>query len=106
MTKIFVSQNLSEVELFKDVLEQAGIPCMIKNQHTAGLAGEVPFAEVFPELWVERDGDYSIAEDILNDMSKGKTKGGTAWTCPKCGEKHTKEFSTCWNCGSDRKKEP
>ncbi len=48
MLKIFVSQILVEVESLKEILEQAGIPCTVKNQQGSSLAGEVPFAEVFP----------------------------------------------------------
>lgn len=50
MKKVLVSQNLVEIEVLKERLEQAGIPCTIKNQRSSSLAGEVPFAEVFPEL--------------------------------------------------------
>jgi hypothetical protein len=49
--KVFMSQNLFEVEMRKERLE-AGIRCTIKNQRSSGLAGEIPFTEVFLELWV------------------------------------------------------
>ena len=66
MKKVFVSQSLVEVEMRKECLEQAGIRCMIKNQRSSSLAGEIPFTEVFPELWVQ-DEDYDRARRLLEE---------------------------------------
>ena len=43
-----MSQILVEAESLKEILEQAEISCTVKNQQGSSLAGEVPFAEVFP----------------------------------------------------------
>ena len=102
MKKLFVSQSLVDVETRKELLEQAGILCTVKNQQGSSLAGEVPFAEVFPELWVIRDEEYPKAKDLLEEWEKGVGSGSSAWTCPRCGEHHTGQFSTCWNCGEER----
>lgn len=102
MIKIFVSQSLPEVESLKNIMEQAEIPCNIKNQQTAGLAGEVPFVEVFPELWVLRNEDLGKAKDILENWSKAKPVQDKEWICPNCRETIEKEFTTCWNCGTDQ----
>ncbi len=57
MVKLLVSHSLVEIESLKNRLEQAGIACFVKNQYASNLAGEVPFAEVFPELWVVNEED-------------------------------------------------
>lgn len=67
MKKVFVSPNLIEVEMRKERLEQAGIRCMIKNQRSSGLAGEIPFTEVFPELWVIQNEEYDRARQLLEE---------------------------------------
>ena len=103
MIKLFVSQSLVEVETRKEVLEQAGILCTVKNQQGSSLAGEVPFAEVFPELWVIHDDDFPQAKKILGEWTQDATSAGSSWTCSRCGEHHTGEFSACWKCGQDRK---
>ena len=59
MKKLYVSQSLVDVESRKELLDQAEIPCLIKNQRSAMLGGEVPFVEVFPELWVLQDKDLN-----------------------------------------------
>jgi rubrerythrin len=102
MQKLFVSQMLVEVESLKDVLEQEGILCTIKNQQGSSLAGEVPFAEVFPELWVVNNDDFSKAQEFLEHWREAQPAETTAWTCSSCGESHEKDFTSCWQCGKER----
>ena len=102
MRKLFVSQSLVDVETRKEVLEQEGILCTVKNQQGSSLAGEVPFAEVFPELWVINDDDFLKAQELLENWGKTAATIDAAWTCSSCGEHHTGEFSTCWKCGKDK----
>ena len=102
MLKLFVSQSLVEVETRKEVLEQEGILCTVKNQQGSSLAGEVPFAEVFPELWVINDDDFPRAQEFLENWSKAAATIDTAWSCSGCGEHHTGEFTTCWKCGKEK----
>jgi hypothetical protein len=102
MKKVFVSQNLVEVEMRKERLEQAGIRCMIKNQRSSGLAGEVPFTEVFPELWVIQDQNYDRARQLLEDGPILLPSNENCWTCAGCGERHEGQFVICWNCGQER----
>jgi len=102
MIKLFVSQILVEVESLKEMLEQQDIPCTIKNQQGSNLAGEVPFAEVFPELWVLNNEDFPTAKELLHDWQEAQPAETTPWTCSQCGESLTKEFTTCWKCETER----
>ena len=102
MLKLFVSPLLMEVESLKEILEQEEITCTVKNQQGSSLAGEVPFAEVFPELWVVNNDDFPQAQEILESLSQGQPAEVNAWTCKQCGETHEKDFTTCWKCGEDR----
>ncbi|GJL53808.1 MAG: hypothetical protein NPIRA02_09400 [Nitrospirales bacterium] len=102
MRKLFVSQSLIEVESRKDMLDQEGILCTIKNQQGSSLAGEVPFAEVFPELWVINDGEYARAKAILDQWDDASPSETSIWICVGCSECHTGEFTTCWKCGRER----
>ncbi|GJL65205.1 MAG: hypothetical protein NPIRA05_01760 [Nitrospirales bacterium] len=102
MYKLFVSNNLIEVESRKDILDQEGILCTIKNQQGSSLAGEVPFAEVFPELWVINDDEYPKAKEILDQWDEAALFEDLPWTCVGCDEQHSGEFTTCWKCGRER----
>jgi hypothetical protein len=102
MKKVFVSQNLVEVEMRKERLEQAGIRCTIKNQRSSGLAGEIPFVETFPEIWVLQDEDYDRVRQLLEEETELQESNHDLWTCPGYGERHESQFGTCWNCGQER----
>ncbi len=102
MKKVFVSQLLVDVESRKELLDQAGIPCMIKNQRSSGLGGEVPFAEVFPELWVLHEEDEVKAQEIFRDWEMATPTKNTEWTCNNCGESLEGKFTACWKCGQER----
>lgn len=87
--------------MLKDRFEQAGIPCTIKNQRASSLAGEVPFAEVFPELWVLRDEHFERAREMLEEQPIVGGKG-SPWICSGCGEQHDSAFTVCWKCGREK----
>mgnify|MGYP000191595336 CR=1 FL=1 len=101
MVKIYVSNSLIEVETRKEILEQEDILCIVKNQQGSSLAGEVPFAEVFPELWIINHDDFSRAQEILEKWEETSSPVASSWMCLSCGEQHDGEFTTCWKCGED-----
>jgi len=102
MKQVFVSQNLFEVEMRKERLEEAGIRCTIKNQRSSGLAGEIPFTEVFPELWVLQDAEYDRARQVLEEGVVLLPSSQDTWVCARCSERHESQFGTCWNCGQEK----
>lgn len=102
MKEVFVYQNLIEVEVRKERLEQAGIRCLIKNQRSSGLAGEIPFTEVFPEVWVIQDEDYDQARQMLKEGLVSLPLNQDSWICSGCGESHETQFAECWKCGRER----
>ena len=65
----------------------------------SGLAGEIPFAEVFPELWVIQDEDAYQARQVLDEELITQPSNPGDWICTGCGEHHESQFSECWMCG-------
>ena len=101
MIKLFTSPNFTEVGLLCGVLEENGIACQLKNERTASLAGEVPFTETWPELWVGPE-DEERARALLAAWRAANASPGEPWTCPRCGEEVEAQFSACWSCGQER----
>ena len=108
MKRLLVSQSLVEVESLKELLSTDGILCTIRNQQGSSLAGEVPFVEVFPELWVINDADFDRAKELLEEQGGGDEVEQPTWVCAGCGERHVGLFTACWKCGheNDEKPEP
>lgn len=105
MKKVFVDEMISWVVQAKNVLEEADIPCFIKNEFSGNLAGEVPFTETWPELWIHRDEDWAQAKSLLQPLRASRTahqQDSTEhpdWTCAACGEHNEGNFALCWSCG-------
>jgi hypothetical protein len=83
----------------RNLLEQAGIACLIKNEQLAGALGEIPFLECLPEVWVLHDRHAARAETLIRDMQTASACAG-AWRCRRCGESNEGQFQMCWRCGA------
>jgi hypothetical protein len=102
MKRLFTSSDQIAVAQLKGILESEGILCILKNEMLTGLAGEVPFTETFPEVWVVNPGDYDRAEAIKREWRQVVSSTGQNWTCPTCGEILEPQFSSCWRCNAPR----
>jgi len=97
--KLTSADSLVTINHYKNILESEGIPCEIRNEHLGSIMGEMPFPDVWPQLWVINDLDFDrasqlIAADSLHESPK------EPWKCSKCGEENEGQFSACWSCGT------
>ena len=76
------------------------IPAFLKNEHFGSIMGEVPFAEVWPQLWVINDLDHDRAKQLIDADIAAAESPTEPWKCGKCGEENEGQFSACWNCGA------
>lgn len=98
MKKLTSSPSLITINHFKNVLESEGIESRIKNEHLGAIAGEMPFVEVWPELWVINDLDYDRATQLISAAISDESPQ-ESWRCRKCGEENEGQFAACWSCG-------
>jgi hypothetical protein len=89
---------LAEIGCLRDLLEQSGIACTVKNEQLAGALGEIPPLECLPELWVLDDRALPQALEIVAEATR-PAPPGKAWRCRNCGEHNDGEFAACWRCG-------
>lgn len=101
MPALYSSLNLHEIYHLKNLIEAEGIRCQIKNELLSRLAGEIPFTECAPQLWLLDERDRERALRIVGDFGRGAA-AGPAWKCPSCGETLEGQFSECWHCGAQR----
>ncbi len=99
MKKLTSADTLVTIHHYKNVLESEGIACTIRNEHLSPIAGEVPFIETWPELWVVNDLDYDRAKQLI-DATAIDESPKRDWKCSRCGETNEGQFAACWNCGT------
>jgi hypothetical protein len=97
--KVHTSPLLVEIAHLRNLLEAEGIGCLIRNDRLAGIAGEIPFVECWPELWVRRPGDALRARGLI-DLALRPATPAAPWNCPRCGERIEGQFAECWNCAA------
>lgn len=89
-------------ETLKVLLEEAGIPCMIRNENLSMAMGEIPPSES-PELWIMNDQDYPRAKELIETWRDARTETRDSWVCPRCSENVEGQFTSCWKCGAEQR---
>ena len=67
MKKLNSSESLVTINHWKNILQSEGIACEIRNQHLGSIIGEMPFVEVWPQLWIVNDLDFDRAQQLISD---------------------------------------
>ena len=98
MTEIFVHKDYTIVGFYRSLLEEAGISCMIRNEHTHHLMSDIPIPALYPALCVMKDEDAERAVSILRAFKQGETTPTDDWLCPACKETVPGSFGSCWKC--------
>ena len=99
MKKVTSADSIVLINHYRNLLASEGIESFVKNEHMGSVMGEIPFMEIWPELWVRRDLDYDRALQLIDADNVLEESSGEAWRCPHCGEDNEPQFAVCWNCG-------
>lgn len=100
MKLIYTNENAFLVNNIKNLLQQASIEVMLKNEFASGGAGDLSPFDTWPELWLINDSDFENANQII-DSSISKP-GSKDWICEQCGESNDASFDFCWSCNTSR----
>jgi hypothetical protein len=97
LRKVHTAESIIEIAHLRNVLEQEGIACFVRNERLGGVIGEIPFVECWPELWVLRNGDALRARGLI-DTARTASAPRPDWICRECGERVEGVFDACWRC--------
>lgn len=102
MKLVFDHIDFTIVGHLQTLLEAEGIKTEIRNLGGSSAAGELPFTQVYPELWVVNNADEDRAKALVAQYrnTEAAEVHGPDWTCPVCKERVEGVFSQCWNCGA------
>lgn len=102
MKRVYTANVMSADQgIVKGLLEDASIPCVVRNENHSTALGELPFAECSPEIWILNDGDFPRAIEIVDGWRNAEVEDLGAWVC-RCGETIEGQFTSCWNCDQER----
>jgi hypothetical protein len=102
MKRVYTANRMSaDQEIVKGLLEEAEIPCMVRNENLSAALGELPLMECSPEIWILNDDDYPRAAEIVDGWRNAEVEDLGAWVC-RCGETIEGQFGSCWSCGKER----
>ena len=99
MKKVTSADSLVTINHWKNLLQSEGIACEIRNQHLGSIIGEMPFVEVWPQLWIVNDLDFDRAQQLISDDVVDESPA-EPWQCRHCGEENEGQFAACWSCGT------
>ena len=102
MIKVFEDFDIMLVGHYQSVLEANGIETFMKNRFGTSGAGELPFVEVVPQLWVLNENDAPRAVELIQELSDQGSEGMQAWQCQVCHTEQEAAFTHCWKCSSAR----
>ncbi|MDA0679541.1 MAG: DUF2007 domain-containing protein [Proteobacteria bacterium] len=98
MKKVTSSDSLVTINHYKNLLESEGIPAFLRNEHLGSIVGEMPFQEVWPQLWVRNDLDYDRAVQLIDSQKTDDESPGSPWRCAHCGTENEGQYAACWQC--------
>jgi Putative prokaryotic signal transducing protein len=99
MKQAFTLPENAELELLKNMLEEAGIRCALMNQE---ISQTLPLAPFHVQLWVENDDDVPRAQELCHAWLNPPPGAKGAWACANCGQGLQGQFDSCWRCGTTR----
>ena len=101
MKLIYTAQNPVLVGNAKNIVENAGIEVVLRNEYAAGGMGELSPWDTWPELWVRRDSDYEKAVRLITGVLS--PEDAEEWRCSNCSEINDASFEYCWKCQTEKR---
>lgn len=105
MKRIWSGSSLPDTAHFKNLLDHAGVACLIKNRELGGAIGDLPVFDAAPEIWVLDDAEAERAVALIHDSVR-PAAGAAPWRCHRCGEDNEPQFAACWSCGESHRDGP
>lgn len=76
MRKVYEDQSMMMVEYYRTLLLEEGIATSVRNEFAHLAAGEIPFTQVYPELWVNDESHYDRAVALIAEVRDLPTEEG------------------------------
>ncbi len=98
MKKLYIASDIIEARLLDSILRSQGLSSIVRNESLQGGIGELPYVEIWPEIWIKNLNDWEAAQELLKGFTKINPEED--WVCSNCQESNPGSFKTCWSCGA------
>ncbi|MFQ5505232.1 MAG: DUF2007 domain-containing protein [Planctomycetota bacterium] len=108
MKKVYVTHDLALAHHLQSLLEEVGIPAMVRGEHTSTIQSVIGAQlDLLPSVWIIDDVHLELAIPLVRNFeaslaAETSHAEGPLWSCTSCGEEVESQFTVCWNCGEDR----
>jgi hypothetical protein len=96
MRRLAQAPNLAIATLWVHALREDGIAASVQREFLGAAAGQLPPDQCLPEIWIEDDAQFGLAQASLRDLQQRPQR---RWHCG-CGELVEGGFEQCWQCGA------
>lgn len=98
MKKLYIANDLIEARLLDSILKSHRLSSVVRNESLQGGIGELPYVEIWPEIWIKNLNDWDAAKELLSGFTKINPEED--WKCLNCRETNPGSFQTCWSCNA------
>jgi hypothetical protein len=103
LEKFYTDYNQIKVREIKAMLDDADIPCFLKNEFIQGASGEIPPHETLPEIWLVDEQWRQRAQGLVDTLERELAKASQIeWQCSTCNEINEGQFMMCWQCQQEK----
>ena len=99
MLRVYRASDLPSAHLLAGLLRRSGIDARVLNENAQGGLGDIPFGEVYPEVWIVHPQDKLSAQRIIAEFERAPADAGLVF-CRDCAEENPGNFELCWKCGA------
>jgi hypothetical protein len=96
MRRLVQAPNLAIATLWTHLLREDGVAASVQREYLGAAAGQLPPDQCLPEIWIEDDRQFELAERLLHEL---RHRPQRRWLC-RCGELVEGGFEQCWRCGA------
>lgn len=101
MHEIYRHHDSSTVGLLNGILNEAGIPTVLKNWTGSNIV-EVPIPSLYPSIHVMNRDQVDEANQMIHEYLNAQPVQDSDWVCPSCGAQVDGFLGECWACGDVR----
>lgn len=106
MLRLFSHHDRFEVYRIFNMLDDAGIPCFVKNELIQGAIGDIPPQDSEPEVWLHdvqwEDKAKQLISEFNREQQSMQSENQSPWICANCDENNEPSFNVCWMCQASR----